>query len=203
MAEQPADTRTEIIEAARQQFIRHGYEGARLQLIADEVGVTKAMIHYYFNTKQELFERVYAQSLTQIFGGLTEILEKDVPLFKKIEELISACLQIAESAPQVLTFVVTESSRKPDLLQPILEEHIDLEIQDFNEELEQAASNYQIASVRAETLLLQVFSLCYYPVLSKTINDSLFNIHSGEARHSDAAARKGVVLDTILNWLTA
>lgn len=203
MAEQKADTRTEISEAARHQFIRHGYEGARLQTIADQVGVTKAMIHYYFNTKQELFEQVYVQSVKQIFGGMTETMGKDVPLFKKIEELISSCLQIAENAPQVLTFVVTESSRKPDLLRPILEEHIDMEIQNFNEELEQAASNYQIASVNAETLLLQIFSLCYYPVLSKTINDSLFDVHSGKPQQPDATARKGVILDTILNWLTA
>ncbi len=203
MAEQETNSRTEIIEAARNQFIRHGYEGARLQKIADQVGVTKAMIHYYFNTKQELFERVYEQSARQIFGALPDTLEKDIPLFKKIEELITSCLEVAGSSPHVLTFVVTESSRKPDWLQPILEKHVAFEMQAFDNELEQAASNYQITSVDAHTLLLQIFSLCYYPVLSETINKSLLAGGSANPNLTDSSSRKGVILDTILNWLTA
>lgn len=203
MSDQETDTRTEIIKAARGQFIKHGYEGARLQKIADEIGVTKAMIHYYFNTKQELFERVYAQSLEQIFGDLPETLEKDIPLFKKIEELIASCLQVADSSPQVLAFVVTESNRKPEWLRPILEQQFSFGIQAFDEELKQAASNYQITSVDAQTLILQIYSLCYYPVLSQTINKSLFDFEASDAGELKTSARKGVILDTILNWLTA
>ncbi|NGP90210.1 TetR/AcrR family transcriptional regulator [Fodinibius halophilus] len=203
MSEQEMDTRTEIIEAARAEFFTHGYEGARLQKIADQIGVTKAMIHYYFNTKKELFERVFTQSIRDIFGGLGDVLDQDLPLFKKIEELVEACLQQAKAYPEVLTFVVTESSRKPEWLQPIFDEQVQLELGDFEDELEEAASNYQIASVDAHHLLLNIFSLCYYPVLSDTINRSLLK----ESMHSDNGKanidRKGIVLDTILNWLTA
>lgn len=202
MAENTVDTRTEIIEAAREQFILHGYEGARLQKIADNIGATKAMIHYYFNTKKELFERVYEQSLDQIFGDLPEQLEKDIPLFKKIEELIEASLEIAKSHPRVLSFVITESNRKSDWLQPIISRQLTLELRGFGEELEQAASNYQIASVNASTLLLHIFSLCYYPVLAADLNNSLLAGAEGQ-NALDNTARKGVVLDTVLNWLTA
>lgn len=198
MAEQTTDTRTEIIDAARTEFFTHGYEGARLQKIADQIGVTKAMIHYYFNTKKELFERVYTQSVGEIFGGLGDILDRDLPLFKKIEQLVDACLAKSETHPEVLAFVVTESSRKPDWLQPIFEERIQLELGSFNDELGEAAANYEIASVDAQNLLLNIFSLCYYPVLSDTINRSLLNTNG-----TPNANRKGLILDTILNWLTA
>jgi len=198
MAEQTMDTRTEIINAARSEFFTHGYEGARLQKIADQIGATKAMIHYYFNTKKELFERVFTQSVGEIFGGIDDILDKDVPLFKKIEQLVEACLEKSETHPEVLAFVITESNRKPDWLQPIFEERIQLELQLFNDELEKAAANYEIASVDAQNLLLNIFSLCYYPVLSNTINSSLLNTNGVEN-----SKRKGLILDTILNWLTA
>lgn len=198
MAEQTTDTRTEIINAARSEFFTHGYEGARLQKIADQIGATKAMIHYYFNTKKELFERVFTQSVGEIFGGIDDILDKDVPLFKKIEQLVEACLEKSETHPEVLAFVITESNRKPDWLQPIFEERIQLELQLFNDELEKAAANYEIASVDAQNLLLNIFSLCYYPVLSNTINSSLLNTNGVEN-----SQRKGLILDTILNWLTA
>jgi len=203
MADQTADTRTEIINAARREFFKHGYEGARLQKIADQIGATKAMIHYYFNTKKELFERVYTQSVGEIFGGLGEILDQDLPLFKKIEQLVVACLDKSETHPQVLAFVITESNRKPDWLQPIFEERIQLELVSFNEELDEAASNYEIASVDAQNLLLNIFSLCYYPVLSNTINRSLLNTNGTSGGSSANTNRKGLILDTILNWLTA
>ena len=203
MAENTADTSSQIIDAARQQFFLHGYEGARLQTIADRIGVTKAMIHYYFNTKQELFERVYAQSVTQLFEGFSDTLEQDIPLFKKIEQLIENCLRVAERDPDVLTFVVTESKRKPEWLKPILDRKITIQLESFDRELESAASSYQIASVDARVLLLQIFSLCYYPVLSETLNESLFATGVEGSSETEGPNRKGIILDTILNWLTA
>lgn len=195
------DTRTEILDAARSEFLTHGYEGARLQAIADQIGVTKAMIHYYFNTKKELFERVYSQSITEVFGGLEDVIQKDIPLFKKIEQLVERCLNKSEENPQVLTFVVTEANRKAEWLQPILEDKLRLELAAFEGELDEAASNYQIAAVDARNLLLNIFSLCYYPALSATINQSLLN--STVTGNGSPANRKGLILDTILNWLTA
>ena len=88
MAPESTDTRSEIIKAARSEFLSHGYEGARLHKIADQIGVTKAMIHYYFDTKKNLFEHVYQRSVEEMFEGLSEQLNQDVPLFKKIEQVI-------------------------------------------------------------------------------------------------------------------
>lgn len=203
MADQTVDTRTEIIKAARSEFFTHGYEGARLQNISDRIGVTKAMIHYYFNTKKELFVHVYSQSVQEIFGGLDEIIDRDIPLFKKIEQLVEACLEKSEEHPEILAFVITEGSRKPEWLQPIFEEQIQLELQSFENELDEAASNYQIASVDPQNLLLNIFSLCYYPVLSAGINKTMLYTDSSEKSANSNMERKGIVLDTILNWLTA
>lgn len=203
MPDQSTDTRTEIIDAARTEFFTHGYEGARLQNIADQIGVTKAMIHYYFNTKQELFERVYSQSISEVFGGLDEVIKKDIPLFKKIEQLVETCLNKSESHSRVLAFVITEANRKSDWLQPIFEEKLQLELASFESELDEAASNYQIAAVDARNLLLNIFSLCYYPALSTTINQSLLDTKTLTAGNGNPANRKGLILDTILNWLTA
>lgn len=197
------DTRTEIIEAARAEFFAHGYDGTRLKNISENIGATKAMIHYYFNTKKELFVHVYSQSVHEIFGDLDDVIEKDIPLFKKIEQLVDVCLEKAEQHPKILAFVVTETSRKPDWLGPIFEEEIQLELKDFGSELDEAASNYQIASVDPQNLLLNIFSLCYYPVLSDGINKVLLNTNGKPTSKNDSMGRKGIVLDTILNWLTA
>ena len=203
MSKKSKDTRQEIIEAARDEFLTHGFEGARLHHIADHIGVTKAMIHYYFNTKQKLFEHVYKQSVQIIFEDLNDVLSKDVPLFKKIELLIENSLQKADQSPRVLSFVITEISRKPDWLQPIFEDQVALQVTSFEKELTGAASNYEIASVSVQDLLMNIFSLCYYPVIAGPIHQSLFDIEDAVSEQGFSQKRKGVILDTILNWLTA
>ncbi|HET6528186.1 MAG TPA: TetR/AcrR family transcriptional regulator [Balneolaceae bacterium] len=191
-------TKEEIIKAARTEFAAHGYEGARLQQIADRIGVTKAMIHYYFNTKKELFEQVYNESVEEIFGGFSTVLEKEVPLFQKIEDLIDECLQKSQGQPEILCFVFTESGRKTEWLIPLFEKQADINLKPLQAQMAKAASNYEIASVEASQLLLNIFSLCFYPVLSSPINHSLF-----KTNQSVNGNRKGIILDTILNWLTA
>ena len=203
MSKQARNTRQEIIEAARNEFLTHGFEGTRLHTIADHIGVTKAMIHYYFNTKKELFEHVYKQSVQVIFEDLNDVLSKDVPLFKKIELLIENSLQKADQSPRVLAFVITEISRKPDWLQPIFEDQVALQVTTFGEELTDAAANYEIASVSVQDLLMNIFSLCYYPVVAGPIHQSLFGMDNAASEKGFSQKRKGVILDTILNWLTA
>ncbi len=203
MSKKAKNTRQEIIEAARHEFLTNGFEGARLHNIADQIGVTKAMIHYYFNTKKELFEHVYKRSVQTVFAEVDEILSKDVPLFKKIELLIENSLQKTVESPRVLAFVITEISRKPNWLQPIFEEQINLQVTSFDQELSDAASNYQIAAVSVHDLLMNIFSLCYYPVITEPINQSLFKTDDVKTGKDFAEKRKGVILDTILNWLTA
>lgn len=197
------DTRTEIVTAARTEFLAHGYEGARLQKIAGQIGVTKAMIHYYFNTKKELFEHVYRQLVESTFSGLSKVLEEDVPLFKKIEQLVSFCLDKVGSDPEVLGFILTESNRNPQWLLPIFDDQVTVEKAVLARQIEEAASDYIIASVDPNELLLNIFSLCYFPAMSASINRSL--LANGDKESVDALTgnRKGIVLDTILNWLTA
>lgn len=203
MAKKDKSTREEIIEAARSEFLTNGFEGARLHVISEDTGVTKAMIHYYFNTKKELFEHVYKESVEGIFGDLNELVNRDLPLFKKIELLIENSLQKSADHPRELAFVVTESARKSDWLGPIFEEQIRMEVTSLKEELEEAASNYQVAAVSVTDLLLNIFSLCYYPVVAQPLHQSLLGNQRDGAGELNPQKRKGLVLDTILNWLTA
>jgi hypothetical protein len=138
-----------------------------------------------------------------IFEDLNDVLSKDVPLFKKIELLIENSLQKADQSPRVLAFVITEISKKPDWLQPIFEDQVALQVTTFEEELTGAASNYEIASVSVQDLLMNIFSLCYYPVVAGPIHQSLFGIENAASEQGFSQKRKGVILDTILNWLTA
>lgn len=67
------DIKTEqlILEAAKKVFIRKGMHGARMQEIADEAQINKALLHYYYRSKQQLFEAVlYMLSLPLLLNSM-------------------------------------------------------------------------------------------------------------------------------------
>ena len=59
MSEKELNTEQTILEAAKKIFIHKGMDGARMQEIADEAGINKALLHYYFRSKDKLFEAIF------------------------------------------------------------------------------------------------------------------------------------------------
>jgi TetR/AcrR family transcriptional regulator len=66
-----------ILCAARQVFIERGLAGARMQMIADRAGVNKALLHYYFRSKERLYDAALEKILTTIGSALRKQLPQD------------------------------------------------------------------------------------------------------------------------------
>src|SRR4051812_30053586 len=112
------DTNTEvrILEAARKIFVDKGLDGARMQDIADEAGINKAMLHYYFRNKEKLFDTIFTQVTTEFLPVIFSILESDEAFFKKIELFCSAYIQQEIKTPYVPMFIINEINRDPKAL---------------------------------------------------------------------------------------
>jgi len=72
-----SDTERKILKAARQEFIARGRAGGRLQSIADRAGVNKALLHYYFRSKQRLYEAVLANIIGSFLSNLADNMRFD------------------------------------------------------------------------------------------------------------------------------
>jgi TetR/AcrR family transcriptional regulator len=64
------DTEKRILAAARREFIAKGKDGARMQVIAGEAGVNKALLHYYYRSKENLYQKVLEEILSTVWGRL-------------------------------------------------------------------------------------------------------------------------------------
>ena len=64
--EKDDSTEERILEAAKKVFIRNGMAGARMQDIADEAGINKALLHYYFRSKEKLFDEIFRKVAGQL-----------------------------------------------------------------------------------------------------------------------------------------
>jgi AcrR family transcriptional regulator len=109
------DTCTEsvIFQAARRVFQKKGLAGARMQEIADEAGINKSMLHYYFRTKDKLFLEVFRSSLQEFIGGLHSILDQERPWEESIRNLCSYYIEFISKNPDLPLFIINEMHQQP------------------------------------------------------------------------------------------
>ncbi|MEI8060129.1 MAG: TetR/AcrR family transcriptional regulator, partial [Ferruginibacter sp.] len=107
-------TEEKILAAARKIFTTQGMSGARMQDIADEAGINKAMLHYYFRDKEKLFELIFLQEAEKFFPKINTIFESDLPLFDKIEQFVSQYIDEMVANPYLPWFILNELNRDAD-----------------------------------------------------------------------------------------
>ena len=103
-----------ILEAARKVFLTKGMAGARMQDIADEAGINKALLHYYFRDKDKLFETIFLEEAKKFFPKINNIFNSDEPLFKKFEQFADEYIEEMIENPYLPWFVMNEINRDPD-----------------------------------------------------------------------------------------
>ena len=113
MTVQDKNTETLILDTARQIFIEKGFDGARMQEIADKAGINKALLHYYYRSKQKLFEAIFDESFKKIIPRIFEFMSSSKSLEFKIEQFVSSYIDILIENPHLPSFVLHELNRNP------------------------------------------------------------------------------------------
>ena len=107
-------TEEKILAAAKKVFTTKGMAGARMQDIADEAGINKAMLHYYFKDKDKLFEVIFLQEAQKFFPRINMIFESEAPLFEKISLFVNEYIDEMTESPYLPWFVLNELNRDAD-----------------------------------------------------------------------------------------
>ena len=103
-----------ILAAAKKVFTTKGMAGARMQDIADEAGINKALVHYYFRDKDKLFEVVFLEEAQKFFPKINAIFNSEAPLFEKIQNFVTEYIDEMQENPYLPWFVMNELHRDPD-----------------------------------------------------------------------------------------
>ncbi|HOD15221.1 MAG TPA: TetR/AcrR family transcriptional regulator [Spirochaetota bacterium] len=82
-------TGDKIIKAAQREFAQYGFEGARVDRIAQKARINKAMIYYHFKSKENLYETLLSKVYTSIFPRITENIPENIGPKEKLELIIS------------------------------------------------------------------------------------------------------------------
>lgn len=111
----PTEAEQRILAAARIVFERDGFAGARMQRIADEAGMSKASLHYYFRSKEKLFERIFDEYVARIVPVLSTWEDDSDDWQPKVRTFMRDLLQFFSD--NALPFLVQELRRDPDRLE--------------------------------------------------------------------------------------
>jgi TetR/AcrR family transcriptional regulator len=104
IAQTDRTTEQKILDAARQEFCEHGLDGARMQAIADRAGVNKALLHYYFRSKEKLFEVIIHDIVSVIWRQIHQDLEGSFgkpDLRSAIKSLVSSYIMTFARQPEI------------------------------------------------------------------------------------------------------
>jgi len=114
-------TQEKIFLAATEIFEEKGYTGARMQEIADRAGINKALLHYYFRTKDQLFMAVFHVLLKKMFEKIFSIFQEDISFKEKIRRYLDEHIEFMIKNPKLPIFLLNELSRNDSLAESLKE----------------------------------------------------------------------------------
>lgn len=167
---QAKDTEQLILEAAIQEFSTKGFDGARTSTIAANASVTHAMLHYYFRTKEKLFERIFKDKIQYIINMvLSPMVESKGSIKERICKGIEAHFKFLLANKELPVFFITTINSRPELYSETIRELATTandRIKALQSALDQAHENGEISKVKAEALIGDIASLNVFPFLA-------------------------------------
>jgi AcrR family transcriptional regulator len=169
------NTELEILNAAKEVFQEKGMAGARMQEIADKAGINKALLHYYYRSKQLLFEATFKSAFSIMAPQLNKVLNDDRDLFDKIRNFTKKYTSFVMKHPYLPNFVIQEINKNPEFVQKLQMEKNFPSIDKFKIQVASAVEQGIIKPIEAEQLFINIISLNIFPFIGKPLLKGLIN----------------------------
>ncbi len=162
------DTSEKILTAAITVFEEKGFSGTRMQEIADKANINKALLHYYYKSKDKLFEIILIRAIQLLMPKLAMVFNSEDNFLKKIENFVSVYIDILSEHPHIPAFVSHEINTNPKRLLKFIE-NSGVNITPFIQTIKQEIEKKTIIDIEPEQLIVNTISLCIFPFIAKPI----------------------------------
>ncbi len=191
-------TEVGILEAAKRIFLRKGMEGARMQEIANEAGINKALLHYYFRSKQLLFEAVFKNAFQILAPQLNKVINDDSPLFDKIRKFSNNYISFIIKHPYLPNFIIQELNRNPQFVNKLIAEKHFPTFKKFKDQVNENIENGTIKPIDSSQLFINLMALNILPFLAAPLLKGFLTINDDDYQQL-LENRKTEVADFIIN----
>ncbi len=191
-------TESTILDAAKRIFQHKGMVGARMQEIADEAGINKALLHYYYRSKQLLFEAVFKKAFSLLAPQLNEVMNSDSSICEKIKNFSSNYISFVIKHPYLPNFIIQELNRSPEFIQKLLAEKHFPNIEKFRKQVNDKVAEGIIRPIKAEQLFINIMALNIFPFIGAPLLKDFINVDNTTYKKL-MEDRKTEVADFIIN----
>jgi AcrR family transcriptional regulator len=171
-----------ILEVAEKLFVEKGFAGTKTTEIADEAGVNHALLHYYFRTKENLFNRIFEQKLSQVLNSFLIVTDDNTSFFDKLKNGIEAHFDFIGKNPKLPLFVLREVVMDKDR-RDFMEKHLfptgKMLYENFKTSIRKEMKKGAIRPVKAMDVLLNIASLNVFAFVAAQM---LFDMDAEENR---------------------
>ncbi len=196
---QDKNTEQRIIDAAQKIFQTKGLSGARMQEIADVAGINKAMLHYYFRTKEKLFDHIFKIAANTLFPKIVFVMSSEVSLEEKVKNFVFEYITFIKSHPYLPLFIIQELSNNPERIMDIMADvKSKVNLQKLQDQITDDVNKGIIRPINADQLIVNMLALVVFPFAAKPLIKFIMN-KSEEEFQEFIEERKTVVTNFILN----
>lgn len=169
------NTESKILDAAKNVFQSKGMDGARMQEIADDAGINKALLHYYYRSKQLLFEAVFKNAFSLLAPQLNAILNDDSSIEDKIKNFTNNYISFIIKHPYLPNFIFQELNRNPEFISKIQNNIGFPNIDKFKMQLDSEIEKGIVTPIKAEQLFINILALNIFPFVGKPLIMAITN----------------------------
>ena len=173
---------TKIIEVAKQQFIENGFAETSMSDIAAKVGINRPGLHYYFRTKERMFQAVFGEIVLFLLPKIQDIvLQKDKPVTERVGGVIDAYFEVFSENPRLPLFVMRESNRDVNhLINTLADLRLERNFLEIGRSLQDEMDSGRLKPVPLRFVFFTFYSLLIMPFVMKDLCASLF-LEKGES----------------------
>lgn len=195
-----SSTELKIFEAARDVFQSKGLEGARMQEIADKADINKSMLHYYYRSKEKLFEKVYELSIIKLMPQVASLLNEEMPLDVKLRKFSMKYLELVKANPDIPLFVIHEMNKNPGRLKKFIAKEIGKRVQPFLDQLKEEREKGNTVNLPPEQIFVNIMAMLVFPFLGRPVLQVIFDMDE-EAFSNFIAVREAFMPDYLVSMV--
>ncbi|MDP4223429.1 MAG: TetR/AcrR family transcriptional regulator [Bacteroidota bacterium] len=176
MTEKDRMTEERIFDAATEVFVDKGMDGARMQDIADHAGINKALLHYYYRTKDRLFNAVFENIAGKIFSKFAPVLDENLTIEEKIRFFFNEHISFLQRNPRLPLFILNEINRNPSRIRKLIR-NIDVGKlwMTLAEQHREELKRYNITEESIPQLMTTIASISVFPFAARGIIQGIFD----------------------------
>jgi len=198
------DTEQRIFNAAQRLFLQKGLSETTMQDIADLAGISRTSLHYYFRSKDRLFEKSLNNLIRNIMPRIDSTLAKDISLRDKIVEIATSYIEQLRGNELLPGFLIMELRRDPqEIIRFVFSEWTTIDFQSIKNQMDREVEAGRIRRFDISQMVITIMGLCTFPFICEPILSDVFKALGGHQTFDNfITERKNIVNQMLSLWLT-